>query len=35
MTPVAHALPHRLERADVERATELLESWSLAPAFRV
>ena len=35
MAPVAHALPYRLERADVERAAELLASWSLAPAFRV
>jgi broad specificity phosphatase PhoE len=35
MAPVAHAHPHRLVRADVERAAALLESWSLAPAFRV
>jgi len=34
MAPVEHAKPYRLERADVERAAELLESWSLAPAFR-
>jgi len=35
MAPVAHAHPYRLEVADVERAAELLASWSLAPAFRV
>ena len=35
MAPVEHAHPYRLERADVERAVELLVSWSLAPAFRV
>ena len=34
MAPVAHAHPHRLERADVERAAALLESWSSAPRFR-
>ena len=35
MAPVEHAYPYRLERADVERAAELLASWSLASAFRV
>ena len=35
MTPVAHALPPGSSARDVERAAELLESWSLAPAFRV
>ena len=35
MAPVEHAHPYRLERADVERAAELLTSWSRAPAFRV
>jgi len=34
MAPVEHAHPYRLERADVERAAELLVSWSLAPRFR-
>lgn len=35
MAPVEHAYPYRLDRAEVERAAELLEEWSLAPAFRV
>ena len=35
MAPVEHAHPYRLERADVQRAAELLAAWSLAPAFRV
>ena len=35
IAPVEHAHPYRLERADVERAAELLTSWSRAPAFRV
>jgi broad specificity phosphatase PhoE len=34
MAPVDHAHPYRLERAEVERAAELLASWSLAPVFR-
>ena len=34
MAPVEHAHPYRLERDSVERAAELLESWSLAPRFR-
>ena len=34
MTPVEHAFPYRLGRADVERAAALLEAWSLAPQFR-
>jgi len=35
MAPIAHAHPYRLMRTDVERAAELLEAWSGAPAFRV
>jgi broad specificity phosphatase PhoE len=34
MRPVEHARPYRLDRAGVERATALLEAWSLAPQFR-
>lgn len=34
MTPVEHATIHRLAAADVRAATELLESWSVAPRFR-
>lgn len=34
MAPVEHAWPYRLDRRDVERATELLEEWSLVPQFR-
>lgn len=34
MTPVEHAVPHRLSAADVSRAASLLEEWSLAPRFR-
>jgi broad specificity phosphatase PhoE len=34
MKPIAHAVPFRLERAGVERAAELLQSWSLSPRFR-
>jgi len=34
MKPIAHAVPYRLDRAGVERAAELLESWSRSPQFR-
>jgi broad specificity phosphatase PhoE len=34
ITPVQHAVPHRLGRAEVERATDLLERWSREPRFR-
>ena len=34
MQPVEHAHPYRLDRAGVERAAALLETWSLAPQFR-
>jgi broad specificity phosphatase PhoE len=34
ITPVEHAVPHELGRADVEAAAELLETWSGAPRFR-
>lgn len=34
IAPVGHAVPHRLGRADVERAAALLEEWSRAPRFR-
>lgn len=34
MAPVEHAVPYRLTRAEVEQAAELLESWSVEPAFR-
>jgi broad specificity phosphatase PhoE len=35
ITPVQHAVPHHLERADVERATDVLEEWSREPRFRL
>ena len=35
MAPVEHAQPYRLESAEVERAADLLEGWSLAPEFRL
>jgi len=34
ITPVQHAVPHRLNRAEVEHATDLLEAWSREPRFR-
>jgi broad specificity phosphatase PhoE len=36
MSPIEHAFPYRLDRADAERAAELLETWSaaVAPRFR-
>ena len=34
MAPVEHAAPFRLERGAVERAVELLETWSRQPRFR-
>src|SRR5262245_24539015 len=34
MAPVEHAHPYRLDREAVERAVRLLETWSVAPAFR-
>ena len=34
MTPVPHAVAHRLSAADVDRAALVLEAWSLAPSFR-
>jgi alpha-ribazole phosphatase len=34
MKPIAHAVPYRLDRAGVERAAELLQSWSRSPQFR-
>jgi broad specificity phosphatase PhoE len=34
LTPVEHAVPHRLARIEVERATDLLEAWSREPRFR-
>jgi hypothetical protein len=34
MTPIEHAFPYRLSRADVERAASFLEEWSEAPRFR-
>jgi broad specificity phosphatase PhoE len=33
-SPVEHAVPHRLDVADLRRAAELLEEWSRAPEFR-
>jgi broad specificity phosphatase PhoE len=33
-SPVEHALPHRLDVAELGRAAELLEEWSRAPVFR-
>jgi alpha-ribazole phosphatase len=35
MSPIQHAFPYRLGRADAERAAELLERWSSTPRFRV
>jgi broad specificity phosphatase PhoE len=35
MSPIQHAFPYRLGRADAERAAELLERWSGTPRFRV
>ena len=35
MAPIEHAFPYRLDRADAERAAELLERWSRTPRFRV
>ena len=34
MVPIEHAHPYRLDREGVERAVEVLEAWSAAPAFR-
>jgi hypothetical protein len=34
ITPVEHAVPHHLDRTDVERATDVLEKWSREPRFR-
>ena len=34
MTPVDHAIAHRLDASDVENAAVLLEDWSRAPRFR-
>jgi broad specificity phosphatase PhoE len=34
MTPVEHALPHRLSAVEVELAAHRLEAWSKAPRFR-
>lgn len=34
LTPVEHAVPHRLSAAEVGDAARLLESWSRAPRFR-
>jgi broad specificity phosphatase PhoE len=34
MTPIAHAVPYRLDRGGVERAADLLEAWSREPRFR-
>ena len=34
LAPVEHALPYRLAAVELERAAELLESWSLDPRFR-
>ena len=34
LSPVEHAVPHRLDAEDLRRAAELLEDWSRAPAFR-
>ena len=34
MVPIEHAHPYRLDREGVERAVEVLEAWSTAPAFR-
>jgi broad specificity phosphatase PhoE len=34
ITPVEHAVPHALDRADAERAASLLEEWCQSPRFR-
>jgi broad specificity phosphatase PhoE len=34
MTPIAHAVPYRLDRGGLERAADLLEAWSREPRFR-
>ena len=34
LAPVEHALPYRLAAVELERAADLLESWSLDPRFR-
>jgi len=34
ITPVEHAVPHTLERSEVEQAAGLLEDWSRSPRFR-
>ena len=34
MTPVPHAVAHKLSAADIDGAAHLLESWSRAPRFR-
>lgn len=34
MIPIEHAVPYRLDRGGVERAAELLETWSREPRFR-
>jgi broad specificity phosphatase PhoE len=34
LTPVDHAVPHRLDAEDLRRAAGLLEAWSREPAFR-
>lgn len=34
MAPVEHAHPYRLDREAVERAVDVLETWSAVPAFR-
>ena len=34
ITPVEHAVPHALERSEVEQAAGLLEDWSRSPRFR-
>jgi hypothetical protein len=33
VAPVAHATPHRLEWAAVERAASVLRAWTSAPSF--
>ncbi len=35
MAAVTHAHPYRLEREEVERAADVLEAWSVEPAFRI
>ncbi len=34
MTPVQHAVPHRLTADEVQAAARLLDEWSAAPSFR-